>query len=100
MSHVHTLTVRSGTRVADRRALLALDRTDRLHLLLAMCCGLTGTAWGVTTALLVLTVLVVRRRARRLVTRSVAARRLGLAAPQRPDVLHPAGQHRQAVAGP
>lgn len=100
MAHVHTLPARPGTRVASHRAPLGLDPTDRLQLLLALCCALTGTPWGAAMAAVVVAVLLGRRRARRTVVRSVAARRRVLATAQRPDLLHATGQHRQAVAGP
>lgn len=81
------------------RAPLHLCPADRLQLVLALCCGLTGTPWGMTVSLLVLLLLVARRRARRELRRSAAVRVGGLATSQHTDPLDPSGQHRQAAAG-
>jgi hypothetical protein len=51
------------------------DSTDRLHLLLALVSVLTGTWWGVGTALLVVLVLAARREARRTLRPSAGVRR-------------------------
>jgi len=79
---------------------LHLSLSDRLQLTLALCCALTGTLWGFTMAVVVLGLLAARRSARRVVDRSVSARRGVLAAPQHAGPLHAAGRTRQAVARP
>lgn len=77
-----------------------LPLVDRLHLLVALVSALTGTWWGVGTAVLVLAVLTARRRARRHVASwsSVAAGRPSLAAPEHSEALHAPGQTGQTGA--
>lgn len=81
------------------RAPLPVCPADRLQLVLALCCGLTGTPWGTAMSLVVLLLLVARRRARRALGRSAAVRVGALAASQHADPLDASGQRRQATAG-
>ena len=76
--------------------------TDRLHLLLALVSALTGTWWGIATAVLVLAVLLARRSARRSIAAwpSPPTGRRVLSPAQHTDPLHPprrGGQHAARV---
>jgi hypothetical protein len=73
--------------------------TDRLHLLLALVSALTGTWWGIGTALVVLAVLAARVAARRRLA-SAPAGGLVLADAEHTDVLDPPGDARQPLAAP
>lgn len=51
----------------------ALDSTDRLHLLMAVLCLLSGTTWGLAAASIAAVVVVTRRLARHLLAPHPAA---------------------------
>jgi hypothetical protein len=88
-------------RAAQRpRSPLALSRSELLRLSLALGCALTGTALGVTMALVVLTLVLARRSVARMLERSVAVRRGVLAPAQDARPLHAAGGRREAVTRP
>jgi len=87
----------SPTSHTAHRATVQLPLGDRLHLLVALCCGLTGTPWGLLLALVVLAVLVTRRSARRTRARSVATGRGVLAPAHHAHLLHATGQRREAA---
>ena len=78
--------------------MLVFLSTDRLQLLLALVCALTGTPWGVGAALLVLAMLGTRRWSGRVDRPSVPTRRRILSAPQETHPLDPARGHRERAA--
>lgn len=84
----------------SHRASSPLTHSDRVQLLVALCCALTDTPWGVAMSLLALVVLGARRAARRTLQHSVAVRLGGLPSAQHTGALHTPSQHREALAGP